>query len=206
MPPLVIPATVQAQIIWGKNGADHAVNVLHFINNTAAPVTQAMVDDVAAGMVVAFNEPDLTPVAFRTRISNDYTLERVTLRDINVANQPLFESTGSPLSTGSSSADPLPDATALVVTLRTELAGRKFRGRIYTCGWAETQSGGDGQPAAAQSGHAVLFVNAIQREFLIRQGLQLAVASRVDLASRQVTSTDADNRWDTQRRRGVPGI
>lgn len=67
-------------------------------------------------------------------ISDQITLQNVTLTKVNSAGQPLTDpylySTGFPLD-GDLTGDPLPAFVSGVISLRTGTAGRKNRGRFY---------------------------------------------------------------------------
>lgn len=100
----------------------------------------------------------------------------------------------------------LPLDVALVVSWRTSLAGRSFRGRTYLPPFHENQcvddSGGFPRPAAATV--AGLAVNAAQLiDDLATALAPLVVYSRTLSDSTIITGGFIDGSWDTQRRRGA---
>lgn len=205
MPSLVIPNTIQCRLVWNLDGAEHAVNVLHFRNDNNVVVDQALANQVATAINTASSALH-AGVAYRQRIANNFTLQKVTLRNIHAANQPEIENAVQPVFTGQDPGAILPVATALVVTLRTPLAGKSFRGRVFLPGFSAGSNTGLGTPSADVVTHAVIFVNAIDTNVQAATTLRLAVASRKLGVANYSTSRDADARWDTQRRRNVPGI
>ena len=108
--------TCRLSIIWKLDGADHAVNVLHFDSNGHV-IDQADADAVAAAVDAAFISSN-----FEDTVANNYSLDRIVLRDLNVDNQPEFSAIID--SPGLVAADVLPLSTSLCITLRTPLAGR----------------------------------------------------------------------------------
>lgn len=77
-------------------------------------------------------------------LSNEYRLVEVYCRDLSAQSSYIYTYTGQPLpSTGGSAGLPLPSSVAVVVTLRTGLAGRSYRGRLYISGLTEPQVDGD---------------------------------------------------------------
>lgn len=201
MPP--IPNTVRTNIIWNREGVPTAINALHWIvppsfvvNGTATSAFNSVVTTAAAaaggsGSLAAW-------------LHQDWQIAGVSMRDLRIPNQPEF--TANATYTGAATGSGIPSANAVVVTLRTALAGRSFRGRVYVPGW--------GSNAVSSTGNISTTAQDIAEEFVteINNGanalsMDLAVASRTLLESNEVTSIDCrDNQWDTQRRRNVPGI
>lgn len=101
---------------------------------------------------------------------------------------------------GISGGDPLPASIALVVSLRTALRGRSYRGRVYTGPHIESDNSVAGAPSAA-----LLTAESLQwtahLTALVATGVSLVVASYLHATAQDVTSVSVDSRWDTQRRR-----
>lgn len=77
-------------------------------------------------------------------LSNNYRLVEVYCRDLSAQASYIYAYTGRPLpSTGGVAGQPMPSSVAVVVTLRTGLAGRSYRGRLYISGLTEPQVDGD---------------------------------------------------------------
>lgn len=117
---------------------------------------------------------------------------------------PLDGSSASTVAThayaGLSGGDPLPVSTCLVVTARTALRGRSYRGRVYTGPYDESYNTA-GAPLAS-----VVAAIAIQWDYLattrlVASGVSWVVASYLHSTSENVLHATVDSRWDTQRRR-----
>lgn len=200
------------RIIWQLSGADYAVNVFGFDNPThATSINQALADGLDADAKSAFTASGLAAC-----VATSVSLSRVGIRDIHTANQPEFLGTAAAVA-GASAGDLLPPQTALVVTLRTALAGPRFRGRSYLPGFTEADNAALGSASPACATAAASFVNALAAAMQARN-IRMAVVSRplVDPVTGAVTRPGAvtqvvsalvrNNVWDTQRRRAVPGI
>lgn len=200
MPPLVVPDTARVNLIWQMAGADHMVNVLHYNIGSSVGVGQATADDLAADVQAAYAASGLD--AYQ---ANEYVLDRVTVRDIRTANQPEFSA--SVADGGVSVEAPLPPGVALVVTLRTALSGRRYRGRTYLGGWAVNANGSMGQAIPGAITAAEAFMTDMMSHSVQASTWTLGVMSTVLNAINNVTSVAVrDNVWDSQRRRAVPGI
>lgn len=107
---------------------------------------------------------------------------------------------------GQNSPGGLPLDVSLVVSWRTALAGRSFRGRTYLPPFHENQnvddSGGYPRPLAVTVG--LLAINAEQLiTDLAAANASLCVYSRTLQQANSITGGFIDESWDTQRRRGA---
>jgi hypothetical protein len=133
---------------------------------------------------------------------------------VRVANQAEFVGTGGLLA-GTGGGDPLPAQLAAVVTLRTALAGKSFRGRVYISGANEAENDAAGHIVAAFNTAIALFITGVQTD-MATEGITLAVLSRprfanlpppldVETYAGAITPVTAiltrDTEWDDQRRR-----
>lgn len=208
MPALVVPNTVQVRLIWSSGGTEFAVNVLHFRNSLGVAVDQALCNGIATDVASAFD----TALGTGTEINATTGITRVTIRDLNTANQPEFTATvAGALGTGT--AELLPKTSSVVVTLRTALAGRSFRGRVYVPGWTEAANAAGGVITAPAQASADGIVRNTRANLAVRGLLLGVVSTRANKAPRPVNIiTDVtvlavrDNQWDSQRRRNIPGI
>jgi hypothetical protein len=206
---LVVAHAALLRLIWTQGGAPYAVNVLGVANAAPIPITQAVTNTLGTAVKAA-----LASSGLNIELAASVALESVGLRDINVAHQAEFIDSNPP-APGTAVGDMLPPQIALVVTIRTSLAGRSFRGRCFIPGWAETANGTNGQAAAAAGSAAAGFVNGIALA-LRASGMELAVVSRpaptadpprpVGIVTAFASVQVRDLVWDTQRRRAVPGI
>jgi hypothetical protein len=104
---------------------------------------------------------------------------------------------------GTTVGDSLPGGVALVVTLRTGLRGRSFRGRVYQAPFNEGVNTAGGVPGAA-SVTAVLVQWQQHLTALLATGVSLVVASYKLAVATDVASISVDGVWDSQRRRNHP--
>lgn len=204
MPSFVIPETIQWRWIWTLNDIEHAVSVVHLLNNAAANVNAAMANSLLAQLNVAINDAS-SGATLRSQIADNFKIAATSVRDINTANRPEIFDTSETTIIGGSASDPLPVQTALVTTFRTALAGKSFRGRWYGLGYSEGTNSATGEANAPVVASQQQFWSRLRGE-LDTLNLPLVVASRTLLESNHVVSHDTNVRWDTQRRRARPGI
>jgi hypothetical protein len=208
MPALVVPNAALVRLIWTAGGPPYAVNVLGAHNISGTAVTQAACNAIGAAIKTA-----LATSGLNAQLSTLVSLNSVGLRNINVANQvELLDNAAG--ASGTAAGDMLPPQIAFCLTLRTALAGRSFRGRMYIPGFAESASAGMGVAVAGVGTAAVAFGNAIMAA-MSAQGLPLAIVSRpapdrvppsAGFVTEVTSVVSRDLVWDTQRRRAVPGI
>jgi hypothetical protein len=210
--PVIVPSCAQIVLDWTLTDGKAAHNVLfgRYSGAFSGSPAQAQTIFQALASGSAFN--GLAGV-----LSTTTTFASVTLRDVNTANQPLIQSSGGGVP-GVGAGTALPDETALVVTLRTALAGRANRGRMYLPGftatgmgagnvvapgvmtavgtWAATIAG-----ALAASGYVWVIGQKARNAYVGTTGT--AHPARV-AGSVPITGTVVrDNHWDSQRRRGL---
>lgn len=214
MAALVITNAALVRLIWTLNGTQYAVNVMGALNTGPATFNQALANSLGAAIKSSF-----TSSGWGARVSSDVALAAVGVRNIDQANQAEFVDNGVAVA-GTGATDPLPPQTALVITLRTALAGPSFRGRIYLPGACEGESDTNGTCTAAAAANAASWVNTIASNMLAN-GLTMAVLSRpraaATIPAKTITAkggfatavnaiVNRDLVWDTQRRRAAAGI
>lgn len=124
---------------------------------------------------------------------------------------PIFERAVAPfIAAGEEAAEVLPRQTAGVISLRTGVASRRKRGRVYVPFPAETQNEGDGQPTAAYLTDLESLAIAYMVPFNIVDGaetltLESRVFSRLDNAFTPITDYILRSGWGTIRKRGFFG-
>lgn len=204
---VTIGSAMQARLIFSRGGADAAVNVMHFRIDSLFLVNQAAANAFASSvdtLIVTSGYAGLMPTTD--------ALARITLRDRRSANAPEF--VGIVGRVGTNVTEALPGANSVVVTLRTALAGRGFRGRVYLGSWCEAANAVSGVIAPATITAAVAFIQGLRNPTISGVPATLAVAHQVanglPLEPGQLNDVTAhlvrDNQWDTQRRRNTPGI
>jgi len=206
VPQLIVPNAAQMRLIWAASASLYALNVLGVVNAGNLAITQALTNTLGTAIKAA-----LTSSGLGAQIHTSVILATVGLRDIRSANTAEFLDSGGGTA-GTAAGDFLPPQTAMCITLRTALAGRSFRGRVYLPGYSELVNSATGTLTVSTA--SVAFVTAIQSA-LVANSLNLGVLSRpapLALPPRAgfitpVTSIVArDLVWDTQRRRAIPGI
>jgi hypothetical protein len=194
------------RLIWSLSGQLYALNVLGVVNAGGVAITQALTNTVGAAIKAQF-----TSTGHVAAISTIVSLASVGLRDIRTASQPEFIDTGGAVA-GTLAGDFLPPQVALCITLRTALAGPRFRGRVYLCGFGEATNTAVG--VINTTATSVNFVTGIKTA-LQASALDLGVIHRPTSAPlapsagfitvvNSIVARDAV--WDTQRRRAIPGI
>jgi hypothetical protein len=195
MPPLVIPDCVQAVIKWEFNTTPWAVNVLHYTDSTFPTINQAVADAFAADVGAAWDASGIGPLT-----ADEWRINGVSVRSIDVANQPPIDA--ALVRTGTATGDALSPQLAVCITLRTALAGRSFRGRVFVPGGAEGDNAADGSITGAYGTACRNFVNALTDFTSGTDTFGLVVASRTLADKNLVTAVvQRDSVWDIQRRR-----
>ena len=207
--PLDAPGCVEAKLLWTLNGDPFALNILHFRNAGNAAITQANADAIDTQIKGAFGSSALTGQFY-----SGVALGNVSVRNLAASTNPWFIGAGAPVP-GTGVGKPLPAATSFCVTLRTGQRGRSFNGRVYLAGWAT------GGATTAARDAALAFVDGIRVALVTgTPTLELAILSRVTtppgtetavirptpLTTAVTAIVASDLRWDTQRRRAVPGV
>jgi hypothetical protein len=203
--PLVMPNAVQVRLHWTYNGVA-GFNVLHGIVAGGYSNSQAHANTLGAAVLARVASSGLGALLATTT-----SLVAVGIRDIRTANQAEFVSVASAV-LGTGSGNPLPNEVAAVVTLRTALAGRSYRGRVYFSGAIVGENSAAGAIVSGFNTALVTFMTNVQTD-MATEGITLAVLSRPrPISIREplgyagaITPVTAivtrDTQWDTQRRR-----
>lgn len=212
-----VPQGAEVKLIWAWNTVPYALNILHFTHGVGAVMDQAKATRIDALVKAAFASS-----AHNAAIATGVTLVRVESRHMDSNSDPWFLGAGAAVA-GVGAGNPLPAATAFVITLRTGLRGRSYNGRVYTWGWTEDANDAAGGITSTARSNCGAFIGTIQANMATQEQLTLGVLSRWATAAgvpagtppvernppiiTPVTLVTAlDSRWDVQRRRAVPGI
>lgn len=209
---LVIPNTVQARH-WISAGPTNGYVVTH---HTIPSATQVDVNLANAlfNSLKALWATQMAPLCPATA-PNTVAYQGVILRDLRQANMAEISSNSAASLGTAATQDLLPRSIAACFTVRTINAGKRYRGRMYWFGFAETANGADGRMTAA----AKTAFDAFATGFLTAanvNGLQFGVSHRPTIfdaitglpvdpglgfttVATQVLCRDT--RWDSQRRR-----
>lgn len=210
--PVIIPSTAQIVIYWGLTNGSVGHNVMYqqYSGPFAATVTQA--NSIKAALVAG-----ATWTALAAHLAVGASIQKVSIRNVAIPNEPLIES-NSAATPGTSSGTALPDETAACITLRTAKAGVAFRGRVFIPGWATTALGTGGviAPAALtalQNWAAGNLSTALNTGGVAVLGQKARVAyvgssgtqhpAREPAAIPLTGLVVRDNHWDTIRKRGL---
>lgn len=205
---------VEVRLNWTQEDGKTAHNVLF----AEVPVNYTVLKSDADAMLTA-----LTTGAGWTGMAafmaTNTGLSSVSLRDHRQNDMPYINSTVGPGSPGASASPSLPNEVAVCVTLRTDRVGPNWRGRMFIPNFA-TNALGAGNVVAATAVTAInAWVQTIFTAFTARTFTwSLGLHSRIQYTSpitgkvhparsaqviHVLTANCRDNRWDSQRRRGL---
>lgn len=136
-------------------------------------------------------------------LSTSLVINEITVRYLGDPGGPEYTFVPITPIAGTNASPGLPGNVALCVSLRTALAGRRFRGRKYFSGWTEADVVGNLVDAGAVA-DIVAACNAFIAG-MITDGVPLTIVSYTGLTNvNVVNAVCVDNYVDSQRRR-LPG-
>jgi hypothetical protein len=192
--PTVIAGTWECTQRLALTGGEEAVNVFH-VDDNAATLNQATADAISGIFETAW-EDHLKSFTFS---GNEYS--RFTTKDISTANGAAFDTLWSV--PGTVGTDPLPNGVAAVVTWRTSLTGKSFRGRSYVGGFCESGSSGNSPTSSLTTA-----LNAWSQQLIddfSAASHPLGVGSRTLQQFNEITTRQVRAAWHSQRRRNLKG-
>lgn len=193
-----VPNVVQTELVFNWE-SQIVENVLHFEPAGGIDVTEMAA--LGAHIVNWFN------TSLKNYLCTSISLINVKLTDLSTETAPVVNyATGLPIA-GSLASPTLPNNIALVLTKRTALRGRSYRGRIYVPGLSE----GDIVANTVGGGKVTALVNSYSLLLAFTAGSEsweMVVVSRQNNntprefgVATQVLSLDSDGTVDSQRRR-----
>lgn len=196
-----VPNVLQVELIYLWAG-QVVETVLHYQPDGAISVPE--MSGLAANMVTWYD------VQMQPLHHTSIQLTQVKVTDLSTDSAPVINyTTGLPL-VGTVGADGLPNNVALVITKRTAMRGRSYRGRIYHPGLAESQCAGN-QVAGATVTSLLAAYNLLLTQTVSAETYHMVVVSRQhnnavldEGVATLVASLDTDGFVDSQRRR-LPG-
>jgi|KBSMisStaDraftv2_1062788.scaffolds.fasta_scaffold75486_3 hypothetical protein len=205
MAQLIVPNGAQVKLKWLVAGTP-MLTVLGASGTNTVAVTQTLANTIGAGVKSAF-----TSSGYAGCVGISAALEKVSVRDVKGPNQPEFEDTGAAVAGTNADTDFLPKNVALVVTYKTLLAGKSYRGRSYLPALMEADSEFAGTIDQACVDAGIAFITAIEAVFS-GSGLSHAVLSPA-LPSRTTAAGDtlppkaafATNVTSVTSRSNIPG-
>jgi hypothetical protein len=206
---LQIDNAVMVKLNWSHVGRP-AINVIGGIQTgTLPPIDQVFANTLDTAVKAGFT------ANMAAMYTPDTILQNVSIRDLRTPNNFEFVGAGAEVAGDTVGGTPLPRQVAFVISLRTALAGRSFRGRIYLPGGPESQNEAGGLASGAFQNNAIAFIQSV-RDAFIAQGFDMAVlsrpadartipektfAARNGQATQVVSILSHGTGWETQRRR-----
>lgn len=198
MPFVPVDDTLQVEFLVTCNG-QKVENVVHY----EADAAWTIIDMQAFGTpLVTWWVNNIRPLCH-----TGTSLRAIRMTDLRTAIAPVIEfNTGLP-SVGSGVGASLPNSISTVITKRTVLRGRSYRGRIYTYGMQETQMDQDAINSAVTASYIAAWTAALT--FTVGAIIwNMVVVSRFQngawLANGETTAVlnfTSDGIVDSQRRR-----
>lgn len=198
-----IPAlnTARLGIEWHSNGGLYAVNTI-YCQKIAGAITAQSLIDLADVIAASFFTLAAKPV------SNNLHLARITARDMTSQNDDVVTQSYGTAYDGDLTSPLLPAQNTFAVSLRTGLAGKSFRGRLYHPGMTEDSAIGsfvDSARAAAIVNMWSTINSALVLDNLFRWVVASFYADKAPRATALLTPvttvTFTDLRMDTLRTR-----
>lgn len=200
MAPLVIPNAVLVRLIWAQGGTPYAVNVYGATKSGAVTVDQNFANALSTSV-----KTEVAASGLFANISNTVTHLSTSVRDISQPNRPEYTGNAAPTA-GTDAGNLLPPQVAFCITLRTDLAGKSYRGRSYLPGFTVAHTTATGAATAGLQTNAIAFVNAVKAA-MTANNLTMAVLSRQLLSAAAVTLVQSRNaNFETIRGRAIAGI
>lgn len=169
--PLVIPGCVEVVLRWAMANSRFATNVLHAENSFSVGVNEGL-----CNAIFDFIAADARWTAYALCLNSGTGLQQVKIRNLDVALAPQFESTSTQI-IGTGTAGTVPESVALVVTLKSAVAGRTGRGRTYLTGFDTDFVDGNGHATSGLTAAATDFMKCVS-DALVASSLDLCVAHR----------------------------
>jgi len=210
--PVVVPQCAQIVIRWALDNGKFGNNVLYGRYAGSFAGTTAQADAIKTALTTGASWTALA--AF---FSVQQGISAVTIRNVNIADQPVLSS-NTTFVPGTSASTALPNEVSAVITLRTAFTGPQNRGRMYIPGWASNSVGAiniiaGGAVTALQnwaatipgalsgSGYTLVIGQKARAAYTGSTGTQHPARAAT---SQAVTSLVVrDNHWDSTRRRGL---
>lgn len=197
-----IPVPGAAEVVINATCSEIPVaNVLGFTEVAGGDFTVAELTTLATKVRDAW-QTNMLPV-----FGGGYELFNVTARSLTSESAPSVQVDVTSTQVGTASGQNMPNNVALVVTHRTALRGRSFRGRTYLVGLTEDQIAGNevtsGAFTAISAAWAAFYaaVSDSITKLVVISRYSLGVPRSPGIATVVTSSGFRDNKVDTMRRR-----
>lgn len=201
MPYVPVANVIQAELVFSWD-SQIVENVLHF--QTSIPPNLVTMGELGTFLVSWWS------TNIKSRVPSTVSLINIKMTDLTVAFGPVVDYATSLPMAGTNVSPSMPNNCALVITKRTALRGRSYRGRIYHVGLVEGNTIANAY-GAAEVGALVTAYNLLRNVTLASATAQEVVVSRIQAGaplvagvSTTVTNHTCDGILDSQRRR-LPG-
>jgi hypothetical protein len=183
-PAVVVNNAVQVALYFSLGTGTAMVNVLNAIKTGQVTVDQTLANALDTSIKSAWSSN------LGVHCASNCVFGFCTVRDLSAPSLPAFTGSGATVQ-GAGVGDLLPGASACVVSLRTALAGHRYRGRVYLGGFTEAENLVSGTISAAVQAACASFVQAVDT-VLAGHTMRLAVLSRPAYAQ-TITHTTTDS-------------
>lgn len=202
MPYIPVEDTVMAELIYNWDGqiCETVLNYSQLINWDVTQMTA-----LAASLATKWT------AVLKPLMPTNLSLINIKITDISTQFGPVVDyGVGLP-NVGTHASPSLPNNCALVITKRTALRGRSFRGRIYHPGLLEAQTTGNAVAAGTVTAYIVAYNNFLlvpngggADAFLTVVSRRFEGAPRLTGVATKVSNLTSDGSVDSQRKR-LPG-
>lgn len=195
-----IPALNTLRVALEFSQVGHVmVNVYHVKKDT--PIVSADLTAIAEAFLDWWVDDQ------RGLFSNEVALSMISVRDLTSETGEVLELTSGMPVAGGDTNDPVPNSSALVMSYRTGVAGRSYRGRSYLGGLSKSVI--DSPNTIYATNLTTLLLNQLALETRINgEGFTWVVASfknagvpRTSAVLTPITEITANTKLDVQRRR-----
>lgn len=135
MPPLPPISNVYRVVLKFISSGQNVANVLHYTQST--PGQTAVLAELASGLDTLWN------LHLKPQTGATVNLSTIDVTDLGPAGVATYTHTPGSARVGTNATPTLPNNVTACISVRTNLRGRSFRGRIYHVGLTEGMVAGD---------------------------------------------------------------
>lgn len=196
-----VPNVAQAELTYVWDGQT-VQNVLHY--SKASPWSVTHLQELGQSLQEEWS------ASIRSLQPTTLSLVEIRCLDLSAANAEYFNYTGGLPLAGTNASPSMPNNCALVLTKRTAMRGRSFRGRIYHPGLIDAYVTASRVNNDAVNGLVTAYTNLLGLQLLLDEALMVVVsrynggAPRAEGIASLVSHLTSDGVVDSQRRR-LPG-
>lgn len=202
MPDPLLPGLARVACIGNMPGNAEYVNVFHVQQDGggAGWLTSTEATSITTAFSAFYN-------AIKAVLSSSWGMSSIIITDRSVEDGAQF--TNPMIHAGALADAQLPNQTAVALTWRTGLSGRRRRGRTYLGGFTEAANDASAGTASRVLAATITTLDTAGANLISAlnvSGQPLVVYSRIGTGlATEVVSCDTGNRFDVQRRRRLKG-